>query len=188
VNWLDIVLIVVLGFSTIQSFRKGFSREIIGLAAAIASIVLGMWLYRLAGSYLQPYVNSERVANFAGFAIVVVAVLVLGAVAGWIVSRFVRTVGLSFFDRLLGAAFGFVRGFLVAIALLTGYIAFGPHGDTDSTPGAVVNSRIAPYVLEGSRFAVQLAPMDLKQNFRKHYTKIKSVWEKPSRKGVGEDS
>ena len=45
-------------------------------------------------------------------------------------SRFLRTIGLSFFDRLLGAGFGLVRGLLIAIALLTAFMAFGPQVDS----------------------------------------------------------
>src|SRR5580700_324812 len=112
-----------------MSMRKGFSREIIGLAAALFALVLGMWFYGLAGSFLIPYVSSPRVANLIGFLLVVFAVLICGGLIGWVVSRFLRTIGLSFFDRLLGAAFGFARGVLIAIALLTAFMAFGPQVD-----------------------------------------------------------
>jgi membrane protein required for colicin V production len=175
VNWLDILLIAVLAFSTLQSFRKGFSREIIGLAAALLALVLGMWFYGLAGSFVAPYVGSQQMANLAGFLLVVLAVLLLGAMVGWIVRRLLGVIGLSFFDRLLGAAFGFARGLLVTIALLTAFIAFGPRAEADTTPSPVVHSRIAPYILEASRFFVAIAPMDLKQSFRKHYARIKSA-------------
>src|SRR5580698_484090 len=129
-NWLDYALLAILLFSVAMSARKGFSREIIGLAAALFALVLGMWFYGLAGSFLLPYLSSARVANLAGFLLVVFAVLLLGGMIGWIVSRFLRTIGLSFFDRLLGAAFGFVRGLLIAVALLTAWMAFGPQVDS----------------------------------------------------------
>jgi membrane protein required for colicin V production len=171
-NWLDVVLVIVLAFSTIQSLRKGFSREVIGLAASLFALILGMWFYGLAGSLVSPYVDSVRVANLIGFILVVVAVLLFGAFLSWIVNRFLRTIGLSFVDRLLGAAFGFIRGLVILIALLTAFMAFGPHAGTDKTPSAMVNSRLAPYVLEASQVAVAIAPMDLKQSFRKYYTKV----------------
>ncbi|MDP9171900.1 MAG: CvpA family protein [Acidobacteriota bacterium] len=168
-NWLDIALLVILAISTLMSFRKGFSREIIGLAASLFALVLGMWFYGLAGSFVAPYVSSPRVANLLGFFILVVGVLVTGSIAGAIVSRFIRTIGLSFFDRLLGAAFGLLRGLLVAIAVLTAFTAFGAQ----AAPQALLHSRIAPYVLEASRFFVAVAPMDLKQSFRRRYSGFK---------------
>lgn len=161
-NWLDYLLIAILLFSTVMSIRKGFSREVIGLAAAFFAFVLGMWFYGLAGSFVLPYVSSVRVANLIGFLLVVCGVLLCGALLGWIVSKFLRTIGLSFFDRLLGAAFGFARGLLVAMALLTAFITFGPHS-------AMVHSRFAPYVLRASRWFVAMAPMEMKSGFREQY-------------------
>jgi membrane protein required for colicin V production len=180
VNWLDYFLLAVLLTSALLSARKGFSREIVGLAAALGALVLGMWFYGLAGSFLIPYVKSARVANLIGFLLVVFAVLLLGWMLGWIVSRFLRTVGLSFFDHLLGAAFGLVRGLLIAIALLTAYMAFGPEIDSKtvsagSVDRAVLNSRIAPYVLDASHAFVAIAPMELKSSFQKQYAQVKSL-------------
>jgi membrane protein required for colicin V production len=186
-NWLDIALIIVFAVSTIHSFLKGFSREIIGLAAMLFALVLGMWFYGLAGSYIAPYVGSQRVANLAGFLAVVVAVVVAGALAAKIVSRLVRSVGLSFFDRVIGAAFGLLRGILFAVALLTAFMAFGPHAESSAAPSAVVHSRIAPWLLEASRYFVAIAPMELKRSFRAQYSRIQSVWQKPPHRSGDKD-
>jgi membrane protein required for colicin V production len=180
VNWLDYILLAILLASALLSARKGFSREIVGLAAAFGALVLGMWFYGLAGSFLIPYVNSTRMANLIGFLLVVFAVLLLGGMLGWIVSRFLRTIGLSFFDRLFGAAFGLVRGLLIAIALLTAYMAFGPEIDSKSVPArsvdkAMLNSRIAPRLLDASHLFVAIAPMELKSSFLKQYAQVKSL-------------
>ena len=86
-NWLDFVLLAILLASAIMSARKGFSREIVGLAAALFAFVLGMWFYGLAGSFIAPYTGSVRVANLLGFLLVVFAVLLCGGILGWIVSR-----------------------------------------------------------------------------------------------------
>jgi len=188
VNWLDVVLIVVLAFSTIQSLRKGFSREVVGLAASLAALVLAMWFYGMAGTFIAPYVGSARTANLLGFVLVIVAVLLVGSLIGWIVSRFLRTVGLSFFDRLLGAAFGFARGLLITIAVLTAVMAFGPRAENNPTPEAVVHSRIAPWVLEASRWFVAIAPMELKQSFRERYSQVKSGLAEYTRTREDKDS
>lgn len=177
-NWLDYVLIAILLISALFSVRKGFSREIIGLAAALLALVLGMWFYGLAGAWLIPYVSSPRIANLAGFLLVVSGVLLLGWIVGWIVSRFLRTIGLSFFDRLLGAAFGLLRGLIIAIALLTAYMAFGPEVDSKTVSDSLLHSRTAPYVLDASRAFVAVAPMELKAGFLRQYALVKSLVQK----------
>ena len=174
-NWLDYLLIAILLFSGVMSARKGFSREIIGLAAAFFALLLGMWFYGSAGALIAPIISSPRVADLVGFLLVVAAVLIAGGMLGWIVNRFLRTIGLSFFDRLLGAAFGVLRGLLIAMALLTAFMAFGPYVESDAASSAVVHSQIAPYVLNASRLVVAMAPMELKSNFQKQYDSIKSA-------------
>ncbi len=174
-NWLDIVLIAVLLVSTVMSARKGFSREIIGLAAALFAFILGMWFYGLVGSFVAPYVSSTRVANLLGFLLVVFGVLICGGLLGWIVNRFLRTVGLSFFDYLLGAVFGLVRGLLVAIALLTAFTAFGPSVDSGMVSSSMLHSRIAPTLLDASRAFVAMAPMELKSSFLKEYSQLQTA-------------
>jgi membrane protein required for colicin V production len=177
-NWLDYVLIAILLISALMSMRKGFSREIIGLAAALLALVLGMWFYGLAGSWLIPYVSSPRIANLAGFLLVILAVMLLGWLLGWIVSRFLRTIGLSFFDRLLGAVFGLLRGLVIAIALLTAYMAFGPEVDSKMVSESLLHSRTAPYILDASRAFVAIAPMELKAGFLRQYALVKSLVQK----------
>ena len=179
-NWLDIALAGILAVSAFRSFRRGFARQVIGLAAAALALIMGMWFYGLAGSYVAPYVASTGIANMLGFFLVAFGVVLCGALIGHIVQRFIKTVGLSFMDRLAGALFGLARGFLLAMTLLTAAVAFGPHTATGSAPSWVINSKIAPWILEASRYAVAIAPMDLKQSFSTQYTRIKSALEKPA--------
>src|SRR3569833_878491 len=118
-NWLDYVLIAILAFSAVQSFRRGFSREIISLGAAVAGLVLGMWFYATAGLLVRQWITSERVQHWVGFLMVFLAVVLVGALVGASVRKNQNTEKHTNNDRLLGAAFGLLRGAVIAIALLT---------------------------------------------------------------------
>ena len=111
-SWLDIVILIVMALSVLSAVRKGFSREVIGLAASVFGLILGLWFYGSASVYFEPYVSSPEIAKFLGFGAVFLAVLSAGALLGWVVSRFLKKTGLSWVDRSLGAAFGIVRGLL----------------------------------------------------------------------------
>ena len=78
-NWLDIVLLIVLLGSVVTSFSTGLTREVVGLISMIAALVLAIWFYGTAGSFLLPYVSSPGIANFCGFLMVFCGVLILGA-------------------------------------------------------------------------------------------------------------
>ena len=90
--------------------------------------------------------------------------------------------GLSFFDHALGAGFGLIRGTLIALALVTGIVAFAPAGQP---PEAIVNSRVAPYVMNTAKVIVALAPYELKEGFRKTYAQVKSAWDHAIQRGEG---
>jgi membrane protein required for colicin V production len=173
-NWLDVVLAIILAGSVAASFRKGFSRELIGLASVVLGLVLGSWFYGNVAAYLTRYVSSRAVANSAGFLIVFCAVLMAGAIVSSIVGKFLKVTGLSFFDHLLGAAFGTVRGVLIAAALIMAVLAFAPG---DHPPKAVVESRLAPYAASAARVFVAMAPRELKDGFRKTYAEVTEAWK-----------
>jgi membrane protein required for colicin V production len=182
-NWLDVVLLLILLFSVVGGFRKGLSRQIIGLVSVVAAIVLGLWTYGLAGAYLEPYVRSRRLANFGGFALVFCGVLVAGSLAGFLAGKILKITGLSFFDRLLGAGFGVLRATLVCVALILGLMAFSAEG---KAPESVVRSRMAPYAVGAARLFAAMAPHEMREGFRKTYGEVKSVWNKGIEKELRE--
>jgi len=174
-NWLDLVLLLIIGLSVVTSFRKGLSREIIGLVSVVAAIVLAIWLYGSAGAIVEPYVSSTSIAHFIGFCLVFVAVMLLGGVVSFVVGRFLRVTGLSIFDHLLGAVFGLVRGVLIGVALVMGMMAFSP---ASGPPQGVVHSRVAPYVVDAARVVAAMAPHEVREGFRRTYAEVKSAWGK----------
>jgi len=180
-NWLDLVLAIILAASVILSFRKGLSREVIGLVSVVLALVVGTWFYGTAGSFLLRYVSSPKVANFAGFCLVFIGVMLLGSLVSYVVGKFLRVTGLSIVDHALGAVFGLLRGIIVAIALIMGMMAFSPG---DRPPAAVVDSRIAPYVVDAARLFASMAPYDLKEGFRKSYAQVKQAWSNAIDKGI----
>jgi membrane protein required for colicin V production len=184
-NWLDVVLVVILAASVALSFRKGLSREVIGLTSVVLAILLGIWFYGTAGSFLLPYLSSRELANFAGFMLVFCGVMLVGHLVSYIVGRFLRVTGLSVFDHLLGAVFGALRGVLISVALIMAIMAFSR---ADKPPASVVQSRTAPYVVDIARAFAAMAPRELKEGFHKTYGQVKSAWGKALDEGIRGDS
>src|SRR5262249_29123185 len=89
--------------------------------------------------------------------------------------------GLSIFDHALGAGFGFLRGLLVSIAIVMGTMAFSR---ADQPPRAIVESRLAPYVVDAAHVVASMAPYDLKEGFRKTYGQVKAAWNHALEKGI----
>jgi membrane protein required for colicin V production len=180
-NWLDVILVLILLLSIVTSFRQGLTREIIKLVSVVLAILLGVWLYGFVGAHLLPYLSSPAIAHFAGFAIVFCAVLWTGSLVSFIVGKFLKVTGLSIFDHVLGAGFGFVRGVLISVALVMGIMAFAPG---ERPPQAIVESRVAPYAVEAADVLASLAPHELREGVRQTYARVKTAWEKGFQKGI----
>jgi len=180
-NWLDAVLAIILIASVATSFRKGLSREVIGLGSVLAAILLGLWTYGTVGGFLAPYLNSRGEANAVGFFLVFCGVLVAGALVSGLVGKFLKVTGLSFFDHLLGAAFGVARGVLVGVALIVAIMAFS---QTDHPPASVVRSRMAPYMVGAARVCAAMAPHEFREGFQKSYAKVRTAWENALKHGL----
>ena len=182
-NWLDFVLALILLASGVAGLRRGFSRQIIGLISVVLALLLGLWFYGVAGMYLLPYASSRALANAGGFALVFCGVLALGALVSFVVGRCLKVTGLTMVDHLLGAGFGLLRGLVFAIAIIMGVMAFSRG---DKPPEAVVNSRMAPYVVDAARMFAAAAPHELKEGFRRTYAQVKAAWSDALAKGIRE--
>ncbi|WP_031498899.1 CvpA family protein [Bryobacter aggregatus] len=173
-NWLDFVLLAILGLSVGAGIWKGFFRLSIGLAATIISIILACWFYGLAASCYSPYLKQESLANFLGFLTILAAVQLTGVLLAMLLARLTKSVGLGWLDRLLGAAFGLVRAILVSSVFVMILTAFS----WTPAPDAVAESTFAPYVMDGSRLLIYLTPREIRDGFQSNYEKLRGKWKK----------
>ncbi len=174
---LDFFILVIVGLCIYTSYVRGFVREIMGLVALFIAIIAASWCYHRAAPLLKGVVKSENVALFLAFTGIFLGVVIAGAVAGWLIARSVKFAGLQPVDRVLGAAFGFIRGWVFAAVLLLALTAFGGASGRDR----VESSDLAPYFLPGSRVVAALTPFDLKARFLVGYRTVEQWWrDQPS--------
>ncbi len=172
-NWLDILLAAILLLSFAGAFRNGITREIIRIVALVAGIAGGMWWYPDLAVHFALYVEDPALASFAAFITIVVGSLIAGGVGAWLLAKILHWSGLRWFDRLLGGAFGLVRGMLAATALVLGVVAFSPTANSSET---VASSRLAPWVLHGARMTASFAPAGLRTTFFEGFDQVRSTW------------
>jgi membrane protein required for colicin V production len=172
VNWLDVVLGLIILASVATGFMRGFVRLGIGFAAVVTGFLLASWGYGMAGAWLVPYVSKKAIADLIGFLLVFIAVLIAGALIGNLFARMLKLTGLSWLDRLLGAAFGVVRGLLICVVMVLLMTAFSPN----SPPRSVVESEFSPYVIGAAGVLAAATPHDLKDSFHRRYEEVKQIW------------
>ncbi len=159
---LDIVLGAILAVSVFLAARNGITKEVVRIVALIGGLITAMWGHDALALELRPWIESERAAACVAFALLFLACLLAGSLLAYLLAGAWRLTGMAWVDMALGAAFGLVRGLLVAAGLLLGMVAFQPFAGTSSL---VAESKIAPWVMNVARTATQAAPRAFRETF-----------------------
>src|SRR5438477_10187518 len=115
---LDWLIVAVLVYSIAISWFKGFIREILALITVLAAVLLAAWFYRSIGGLFKDVVRTENIALFLGFSSIFLVTLAAGYLTIWLVTRFMKFAKIEWADRLLGAAFGFICGWMICASIL----------------------------------------------------------------------
>jgi membrane protein required for colicin V production len=159
-NIADYVILAIIGISVLLAASQGFFYEAISLAGLIVGYLLAVWEYHVVADWFASYVKSQSIADIIGFIVILLAVMILAGVIARVVRWIMKEAGLRWFDRILGGAFGLVRGCLTAAVVLLGFTTFNPQSTW------LEGSRLAPYFLVVARGASWLAPSDVRARFR----------------------
>jgi membrane protein required for colicin V production len=121
----DHLFAIILLVSGAVGYFRGFIRESIALLAWLVGLWLAWHFAYLVNPWLGGALAEPGIREWTGRGIVLLLVLLVGALVGSIVSYFARrAVGLAAMDRLLGIAFGLVRGIvIVGLLVLAGRAA-----------------------------------------------------------------
>jgi membrane protein required for colicin V production len=155
-DWLILAFILM---NVILAAMHGFFAEALSMAGLVVGYIVAAWQYPHVAEWLQSFLKSELLSEIFGFLIVFFAILIVFSVTGRIARRLMKEVGLSSFDRSLGALLGVLKGALVVSVVLMGLTAFTP------TSSLLENSVLAPYFLIAGRAAIWVAPPALRARF-----------------------
>ena len=156
-DWLILAAIVL---SIIQAASQGFFESVFSLAGTIVGFLVAAWEYPVTSNWFSSFVKQRWLADLAGFLVIFLAILILSGILGRIARRGMREAGLRWMDRILGAAFGVLRGLLWVIVFVLAVAAFYPGSRM------LARSAIAPYLLAVGRAATWLTPVDVRNRVK----------------------
>lgn len=121
-NGLDIAILVVLGMFLLAGLIRGLLKELCSLAGLGVGAVLA---FRFHGPLAQSLAESlrlpEKVCVIATFLALLLASILLFAILGALLSRFVNLIFLGGINRIVGGLFGLVQGTVLLAILLFGF-------------------------------------------------------------------
>jgi membrane protein required for colicin V production len=157
-NLLDWTLTLILLLSLVIGYWRGVVRTLLGLAGLIGGFLLAQGNYLPLSAWLHDrhLIPSATAANIVAF----IALFVLVGLGAQLIARMlhstIRKSGLGYADRMLGGAFGLLRGGVIAVALLIIPTTFAPQSKLVST------SILSPYFLGVAHDVSFLLPRSLR--------------------------
>ena len=113
-NWIDLVIIIILGAAVISGFINGLVKEV----ASLAALILGVWgAIRFSGyTAAKLYDFFDMTGQYVGiiafivtFSVIVIIIHFIGILA----DRIVDAIALGFINRLLGIVFGLLKSVII---------------------------------------------------------------------------
>ena len=153
----DWFLSIVALVSMLAAARKGIIRVLFSIAGIIAGILIASWNYLRLATTLHRWITSFPAAQIVAFLAILVGVVMVFSLAAGLLRKTVAAVGLGFLDRLLGAAFGLLRGLLVGVAVIMACLAFLPNSPW------IRDSRLAPGFLAATHAVSFIVPQHFQQ-------------------------
>lgn len=126
----DYAVLTVIGASVLVGLWRGVVSEILALAAWIVAFLVARDQASQVANWLAGQIAEPGIRLAAAYGLVFVGVLIVFAIARMLISLMVKEMGLGVLDRLLGGAFGALRGGLVVwLAVLVAGMTPLPKAD-----------------------------------------------------------
>lgn len=144
-NWIDLLIVAAIAWTTFNGFRTGLIRQVVWLLAIILGIIVAGVLYDDLAANLDFVIDDATTRNFIAFAAIVVGAVVAGAVLGQVLKTTASILMLGPLDSIGGGVVGLVRGLLYVQAAL---FVLAVYPANEALAKGVADSTVAPYFLD----------------------------------------
>ena len=134
-NWLDLILVIVVGVSAFMGPKIGLVRAGFTALGIFAGSILGGQLSDDIGGLVTGIDSDSAVATVVSYAIIISICLTVAAVASVIIRKVLTLLLMGWADKLAGGALGAAAGAVISAGIIMGM--------ANLTYGAEVEDKIA---------------------------------------------
>ncbi len=115
-NWLDVILLILLGLSTFYGLTRGLIKAVFAIIGAIAGVLLASRFYENISSWFG--FSDNALFNIFSFLLIMIAVMALASLLAKLARTAISAILLGWADRIGGALFGLVLGAIILGSIL----------------------------------------------------------------------
>lgn len=117
-NWADWVILGIVVVSSLFGLMRGLIKEALSVANWIIAVLIAATYQDPLASLLAQHIETPSLRQIIAFSSLFFVTLLIGALVNYLIGEMIKMSGLSAVNRILGMAFGLVRGLVVVMALL----------------------------------------------------------------------
>ncbi len=127
INLFDLIFCILMIYSLIQCFSKGFTLSIISFMKWVFSAIITIIMVPKLQPWTSEYIESEFINSFGLGIAIFVCSLFLIIIVGKSISKAVTWTGVGSIDKTFGLLFGFFKGYVVSVCLFSILNWFYPY-------------------------------------------------------------
>lgn len=171
-NVLDYILIAVFGFCLGRGVFRGLVKELSSIIGVLGGFYAAYTYYPLLADSLGTWISNPGYLNIFSFLVLFVGIYLIVSLMGVVIKHLMNIAFLGWTDRLSGATFGAIKGFLIVTILILMLTTFLPKN-------AVIlkRSTVAQNMMRFSATLINVVPEDMKKGFRTKMQELKQTWQ-----------
>jgi membrane protein required for colicin V production len=159
VNFIDIVVLVVIGLSALIALSSGFVNVVLWILSWVGAVIATVYFFPIFQPMVLQHISDQLIANIVTAVAIFLVALIIFTIINQIISGMVRASAIGALDRSLGLVLGLVIGAVLvcgAYMLLTFTVP-----DRRDWPQPVLQARTLPLVERGSAMIQSMVPQYL---------------------------
>jgi membrane protein required for colicin V production len=156
VNFIDVIVLVVIGLSALIAFSNGFVNVVLWILSWVGAVVATVYFFPVARPIAERYIAEPLIANVVTAVAIFIVALIVCAVLNQIISRAVRGSAIGAIDRSLGLLLGLVIGAVIVCGAYMLMVWAIP--DERDRPQSVAEAKTLPMVQKGADLLRNMVP------------------------------
>ncbi len=155
-NFIDIVVLVVIGISALIALSSGFVNVVLWILSWVGAVVATIYFFPTFQPMVAKHISDVLIANVVTAVAIFVVALIICTIINQIISRIVRASPIGALDRSLGLVLGLVIGAVLVCGAYMLMVFVAP--DRKDWPQPVLEARTLPLVERGAAILKEVVP------------------------------